>query len=121
MYIEYGDIASSAALVFCEGDNEQMRIDHGGNVGIGTNDPQSKLEVDGMIHSTSEGYKFPDGTIQTTAATGGSSGSFGARVSKSFNTVYQAQTDGFVTAICLAHQRLQEKLMLQSTDHYYLY
>jgi len=44
-----------------------------GNVGIGTTSPVSKLEVDGMIHSTSNGYKFPDGTVQTTAYTGGNS------------------------------------------------
>jgi hypothetical protein len=40
------------------------------NVGIGTTNPNSPLEVAGTIHSTSGGYKFPDGTTQTTAAFG---------------------------------------------------
>lgn len=42
-----------------------------GNVGIGTPTPGSKLEVAGMIHSSVGGFKFPDGTVQTTAVTGG--------------------------------------------------
>jgi hypothetical protein len=40
-----------------------------GNVGIGTSTPNSALEVEGTIHTTSGGFKFPDGTTQTTAAT----------------------------------------------------
>lgn len=39
------------------------------NVGIGTTTPGSLLTAAGTIESTSGGFKFPDGTTQTTAAT----------------------------------------------------
>jgi len=45
-----------------------------GNIGIGTMNPTEKLQVTGIIHSTSGGFKFPDGTVQTTAAMGGGNG-----------------------------------------------
>ena len=38
-----------------------------GNIGIGTTAPTSKLTIAGMIETTLGGYKFPDGTLQTTA------------------------------------------------------
>jgi hypothetical protein len=38
-----------------------------GKVGIGTTAPTSPLTVKGMIETTLGGYKFPDGTVQTTA------------------------------------------------------
>jgi hypothetical protein len=41
-----------------------------GKVGIGTINPTSTLTVQGMIETTLGGYKFPDGTVQTTAANG---------------------------------------------------
>lgn len=47
----------------------------GGNVGIGATTPSEALTVSGTIYSTSGGIKFPDGTVQTTAATGGGGGS----------------------------------------------
>ena len=42
-----------------------------GKIGIGTTTPASKLSVAGMIETTLGGYKFPDGTVQITAATSG--------------------------------------------------
>lgn len=43
------------------------------NVGVGVAPNTSKLAVAGVIESTTGGVKFPDGTTQTTAATGGGS------------------------------------------------
>jgi len=42
----------------------------GGNVGIGTTAPTSRLTVTGLIETTTGGIKFPDGTIQKTAGGG---------------------------------------------------
>ncbi|HPR65261.1 MAG TPA: hypothetical protein PK014_13710 [Thermoanaerobaculia bacterium] len=39
-----------------------------GAVGIGTRTPEEMLSVTGTIQSTSGGFKFPDGTVQATAA-----------------------------------------------------
>jgi len=44
------------------------------NVGIGTSAPAQKLDVAGIIRSSSGGFLFPDGTTQTTASSGTISG-----------------------------------------------
>jgi hypothetical protein len=47
-----------------------------GKVGIGTTTPTSLLTVQGMIETTLGGLKFPDGSLQTTAAINGLSSVF---------------------------------------------
>jgi len=56
------------------GGPERLTVLYTGNVGIGTTNPTEKLTVAGVIYSTTGGIKFPDGTIQTTAASPGTSG-----------------------------------------------
>jgi len=42
-----------------------------GNVGIGIGGPEYPLDVDGIIQSRSGGFRFPDGSVQGTAAIAG--------------------------------------------------
>lgn len=48
-----------------------LLAENGGKVGIATTTPTYPLTVAGTIHSSTGGYRFPDGTTQTTAATAG--------------------------------------------------
>src|ERR1051325_7364844 len=59
----------SGSSAFTLGDSNIFE-DKFGKVGIGTTTPTSLLTVKGMIETTLGGLKFPDGTIQTTAAAG---------------------------------------------------
>ena len=65
---------SSPVIFEAPSGTERMRITDAGKVGIGTTSPTSPLTVLGQIESTSNGFKFPDGTTQTTAM--GSSAGF---------------------------------------------
>jgi hypothetical protein len=60
-----------------------------GQVGIGTDTPTSRLTVSGMIETTLGGYKFPDGSIQTTAGISADmlAGSSTVAVTRSGNTL----------------------------------
>ncbi len=53
---------------------ERMRLTHEGYLGIGTSDPLERLEVAGKLKltGTGNGVIFPDGSLQTTAVSGGS-------------------------------------------------
>ncbi|HEX8557600.1 MAG TPA: FlgD immunoglobulin-like domain containing protein [Pyrinomonadaceae bacterium] len=57
--------------------NERMRVMNTGNVGIGTAAPSAKLEVVGgiKVSGAGNGITFPDGSVMTSAASGGSGGS----------------------------------------------
>jgi len=48
---------------------DRLFVENNGNVGIGTSSPWQKLSVAGTVESTTGWFKFPDGTIQTTAST----------------------------------------------------
>lgn len=50
-----------------------LQVDALGRVGIG-GAPTSKLAVAGIVESAAGGFKFPDGSIQNTAVTGGGGG-----------------------------------------------
>ncbi len=66
-----------------------------GNVGIGTASPDQLLTVSGIIHSTSGGFEFPDGTVLTSALptasctniSGGNSGALASGGSYSVTSV----------------------------------
>ena len=61
---------NSGVSTFVLGDSNIFE-DKFGKIGIGTTTPASPLTVQGMIETTMGGYKFPDGTIQSTAFSAG--------------------------------------------------
>ena len=52
-------------------------LSENGRMGIGTPTPTEMLEVAGTVYSTAGGFRFPDGSVQTTAASGGGTGGEG--------------------------------------------
>ena len=59
--------ADSTWADFSSTADNQYLIRAGGGVGINNNNPTAPLDVDGEIRSRSGGFRFPDGTVQTSA------------------------------------------------------
>ena len=80
--ISYGTTNGGSIQSYISGVAAKMSLNpDGGNVGIGTASPGQRLSVAGKIESTSGGFRFPDGTEQTTAFAGGSQTLSAANVS----------------------------------------
>ena len=83
---------------------ERMRINSSGNVGIGTQSPGQKLSVVGTIESTTGGFKFPDGTTQTTAYGGSNVSATGGILAA--GTYSGSYTDGAVVDYVTGNGRI---------------
>jgi hypothetical protein len=66
-------LGGKTALRMSVGDDpdDNILLMPSGNVGISDSTPSQKLTVSGTVYSKSGGFKFPDGSIQTTASFGG--------------------------------------------------
>lgn len=67
---DYGIVSTQGVKTLAIGvaQNPLVYVTSSGNLGVGTSTPGSKFTATGTIESTTGGFKFPDGTTQTTAA-----------------------------------------------------
>jgi hypothetical protein len=76
--IDLGHSNSATAITVLEVTTTSQTVGNvhipNGSLGIGTTNLTSRLTVAGTIESTTGGVKYPDGTTQTTAATGTNTG-----------------------------------------------
>src|SRR6476661_246242 len=65
----WGGTGFNAPFDGVAGSPATLTVMDNGRVGIGTMSPAQVLDVNGTVRSRAGGFEFPDGTIQTTAAT----------------------------------------------------
>jgi hypothetical protein len=72
----------------------------GGSLGVGTPAPTQKLEVAGQVFSSTGGFRFPNNTVQTTAATSANfiQNQLGPQASSNFNIDGNGTVGGSLTA-----------------------
>jgi hypothetical protein len=92
--------AANSANIFQTAGSERARITSTGNLLVGNTNGTSKITATGVIESTTGGFKFPDGTTQTTAVsnTAGAIGSY-AMLRNDSGTIYAAGQTHTVTTI----------------------
>jgi DNA-binding beta-propeller fold protein YncE len=86
-----------------QGGSQGLSLTSTGNAGIGTATPGQKLEVAGQVFSSSGGFRFPDNSVQTTAAVAATGASFvqngtAPQASASFNVAGSGTVGGALSA-----------------------
>jgi len=84
-----------------------------GKIGIGVTSPSQKLEVAGTIFSNTGGFKFPDGTVQTSAVTGG--GTSSQWITSGSNISFSSGNVGIGTGTTTPTEKLQVSGNIKST------
>ena len=80
-----GFISFHRTATMTSGDEAARFLDTGAFlVGLTTNTNSSKIAAAGVIESTTGGFRFPDGTVQTTAGGGGGGGSSNTAIEGGF-------------------------------------
>ncbi len=96
-------LGADGVLVMNAGNADTLTL-KAGNVGVGTTSPGYPLAVAGTIYSSTGGFRFPDGTTQTTASTGGSGSVSTSSAITAGYFPYWANTTGGLTGTSTLYQ-----------------
>jgi len=91
-------------------------VTNSGRVGVGVSSPTYALDVSGTIRSTA-GFRFPDGSVQTTAASGTGSSQWGTNGSSIY---YSSGNVGLGTSSPQQALHVMETLRVERSTHNYM-